>query len=240
METTLLILANSVRKAPNRCIAGREAAVDPASGRWQIGRWMRVVSRHGGGEVPPEESVCEDGLQPAVFDLAYIPLAERAETPCQPENFFYATGKRWKRVGKINKHLHALAEEPPGLWDEPGEKTHRASGEYLDTLQDVRSLCMIRPEGLSFRIWQEPDPAADHPHRRRRALFRYNGVQYRLPVTDPSMDPRYFMPYPRVGEGQKTIRPKAPDGCLLVVSLGARYTDGFHYKIVATVIEEKA
>jgi hypothetical protein len=81
------------------------------------------------------------------------------------------------------------------------------------------------------------NPFRGHQHRQRRALFEYSGVQYDLPVTDPTMDQRHFTPFPVLNQPPRDVLPTSPERCLLVVSLAAPFTDGYHYKVVATVLE---
>lgn len=51
------------------------------------------------------------------------------------------------------------------------------------------------------------------------------------------MGSRYFRPFPALNQPAKEILPKTPDNIFLVVSLATPFKDGYHYKIVATVLE---
>ena len=108
----------------------------------------------------------------------------------------------------------------------------------LRSLSPFQSLYLIRPANLRLRIWHEAqDETRGHPRKQRRALFAYAGREYDLPITDPTMDSRYFQPFPELGEQPREIACKSPAHCLLVVSLARPFKDGFHYKVVATVLE---
>jgi hypothetical protein len=237
MYKTILILANSIRNDPNRCIAGRRAKHDAKTDSWDFGQWIRPVSKQRDGEVSPLESQCDDGSPPAILDLVAVPLAEKANIPYQPENYFLDKGT-WRKRGQFTDDLSGLIETPKDLWIELGMPTDRVSEKRLATMLDIQSLYLIRPQNLYFEIWRETNQFDGHRQNRRRACFDYNGLHYNLPVTDPSMDKRYFLPFPELDKGSKKIVPDKKTDFLLTVSLGAKFEkDGNHYKLVATVIE---
>jgi hypothetical protein len=237
MDKTILILANSVRKAPHRCIAGREAIHDPTTNQWQIGSWVRPVSQHGEGEVSQQESTCTDGKQPAVLDIVTLSVTKNANVPYQPEDYFIETRTRWVKHAKAIPDLSNLAETPTSLWDQPGARQDRVSDDYLATLTGVRSLYLIRPQNLMFRIWEETNQFEGGQRRKRRAHFDFNGKHYDFSVTDPTMEQRYFTPFPSLDQPARDIQPKDSARCLLVISLSAKFKDNNHYKLVATVID---
>lgn len=234
MTKTILILANSIRRN-HRCIAGREASNE--GHQWRVGAWVRPVSSTGEGEVMASQSQCEDGSQPAVLDVITIPLTGPAPCDHQPENYHIDPATRWVKVGRVAQDLSAILEGPTSLWLQPATRTDRIHSSVLNRGQDFQSLYLIRPVGLRFRIWEEMNPFRGHQHRQRRALFEYSGVQYDLPVTDPTMDQRHFTPFPVLNQPPRDVLPTSPERCLLVVSLAAPFTDGYHYKVVATVLE---
>lgn len=55
----IVILANSVKHNPGRCVAGREVLDNGASGR--VCGWMRPVSSEGEGELYPQHCTMADG-----------------------------------------------------------------------------------------------------------------------------------------------------------------------------------
>jgi len=238
MNKTILVLANSVRKAPNRCIAGREATYDAVTNQWSIGSWVRPVSKHGEGEVSPLESTCTDGTQPSVLDIVTLTVTENANVPHQPEDYFIDPSVRWVKQATVSPDLSILAESPPNLWDQTGIKQDRVSDTFLATLKGVRSLYLIRPHNLTFKIWEETNSFDGGQKRKRRAQFDFNGNHYDFAVTDPTMEQRYFTTFPTLNQPARVIAPKNPTRCLLVISLSAKFIkDNNHYKLVATVID---
>ena len=71
--------------------------------------------------------------------------------------------------------------------------------------------------------------------KRRRGKFFYNGVRYNLAITDPEIDRKYFRPFPGIDDGVRQI-PMDVNNCLLCISLAPEF-NGYHYKLIATVIE---
>lgn len=234
MQRTILILASSIRRG-QRCFAGRE--VDYVNNEWQIGSWIRPVSTHGEGEVPLSASLCSDGTQPSVLDIVTITLATRQECTYQPENYIIDISMPWKKRSSYRTDLSHLIENPSSLWDQPQTRSDRIHVDYLNPEPGYQSLYLIRPDNLYFCIWTELNQYTGAPRKRRRALFTYAGSQYNLPITDPTMDQRYFTPFPSLENESRKIKPANPQRCLLVVSLGAPFTDGFHYKLVPAVID---
>jgi len=232
----ILILAKSIRNS-NYCIAGRVARKKPDSNIWQIGEWIRPVSEHGEGEVSGEDCMCEGGNPPFVWDVVEIPIKAHANVKHQPEDYYLDTSQKWKKVEYLkNRDVSKIIQKPLNLWVQPGERLDRVSEEYLNLLNDVCSLYLIKPENLRFVISQKADEA-EHIHKKRRAIFNYNSLEYNLSLTDPVIIGKYFHDYPNPGEPSKEIFPKNPEKCFIVVSLAALFKDNRHYKVVATVIE---
>ncbi len=236
MKKTFLVLANSIRRGCH-CIAGRE--MFQRDGKWFYGPWVRPVSQQGEGEVRTHECLCADGRQPAILDVVEVTLTGKQDCAHQPENYMIDSSVRWHRIGTIpGSSLGVIEEKPAHLWLQPGTRTDRIhSGVAVTSLAPFQSLYLIRPTKLHFRIWEADDEFRGGPHKNRRAVFMYGGTEYNLPITDPTMDARYFRPFPALNQPPKEIAPTNPANCLLVVSLAAPFKDGYHYKVVATILE---
>lgn len=236
MKKTIGILANSIRRGCH-CIAGRE--LTQRDDQWYWGSWIRPVSSHGEGEVAHQECRYADGSQAAVLDMVEIELATSQPAPHQPENWVIDASHKWRKVGTLSATgLPSVAEEPAHLWFQRGTKTDRIHSDHaLGSVVPFQSLYLIRPTNLHFKIWQAEDQYHDYPRKHRRAIFSYNNAHYNLSITDPTMESRYFRDFPSLNEPAVEIQPNEPNNCLLVVSLAKPFTDGYHYKIVATVLE---
>jgi len=231
---TVVILANSVKKKPGRCIAGREVFGTGTS--VSFGPWIRPVSPDGEasqGELMPQQHCLTSGKEDIeVLSIYEIPLARQRSDHGQPENWDVVTGRPWKRVGSLNRpNLQALIEELPHLWDvgAPGERKV-----HVDAPLDVRgntSLALIRPSG--FKVWVQREQRHWHTSKTTmRGVFEYQGRDYEFDITDDS-----FAPCRRAAaqSNRTEFRPPFGDDCALCVSLGTPYF-GYHYKLIAAVI----
>ncbi|MCF7837614.1 MAG: hypothetical protein K9N49_03200 [Candidatus Marinimicrobia bacterium] len=236
MKKRLLILANSVRRG-GHCIAGREFL--QRDGKWSYGGWIRPVSQAGEGEVHTQDCLLTSGTQPAVLDVVDVTLTGKQDCPHQPENYLIDSAERWHRIGTmVGKSLRAVEETPAHLWLQPDTRSDRIhTNATITSLTPFQSLYLIRPSNLRFRIWEAIDKFRGGPHKNRRAIFTYAGTEYDMPITDPTMETRYFQPFPDVNQPPREIAPKHPPNCLMVVSLTVPFTDGYHYKVAATILD---
>jgi hypothetical protein len=236
MEKTFVVLANSIRRS-QWCVAARELI--ERDGEWTSGPWIRPVSEHGEGELYPQEIAYRDGGQPQVLDVVRATPAGTQACAHQPENYLLEPGCPWERMGTFPcDRLGLLEENPATLWLEPGNRTDRIHCDLaVASVSPFQSLYLIRLTELSLHGWQEHDPFRGRPRKQRRAVFKYGGSRYSLSITDPTIDSRCFTPFPQMDQPRREVAPEHADRCLLVVSLAPAFTDGYHYKVVATVLE---
>jgi hypothetical protein len=71
-----------------------------------------------------------------------------------------------------------------------------------------------------------------------RAVFHYGDVEYCLKITDRAFVHRRCQGVPDVDEPPKEFALPCGDRCLLCLSLTGDF-QGFHYKIAATVFEDR-
>jgi hypothetical protein len=236
---TVLILANSVKKRPGRCIAGREIVL--AGEHTYFGPWIRPVSPDGQateGELLPMRHCLTHGSVPIdLLSIFNIPLARKRTDHGQPENWDVVTGVPWKRISPPSRrHLARLIEHPPHLWDvgAPGARRVHVSAPLEE--RGKSSLTLIRPS--NFRIWVQRSHTLRNDHEKTimRGVFAYAGRDYEFDITDDS-----FAPHIRVNAGHDRTDHRSPfgDDCLLCVSLGAPFHD-YHYKLIASVIPFEA
>ena len=224
----ILVLANSTKHHPMRCVAGREVAGD---GSW--GGWIRPVSSHDEGALNAGERRLTDTTDPKPLDIVRLALDAPENSPLQPENWLIHHGVAWTKESVDDvQALLPLVEEPEGLWLDSAQKSDRASAAFLERLPDLRSLCLIRPEAFHFhirsRVWD------GYAKKQQRGLFTYRGHYYDFALTDPLVGQKYFPDYPRTPEG--FIQPADARRVLLCVSLTPPFHD-LHYKVIATVFE---
>ena len=228
----IVVLANSV-KNKKKCIAGREL-VRNSSGQLFLGEWVRPVSEHDHGALSCSEVCCSNGSIPKILDGIKISLKENMGDPTQPENWVIAN-ETWEKRREIRKSsLDAFIEFPNGLWiDSKDSRIDRISTEAYLAQEFNSSLCVIQPGNVCMEIYYEYNSFSGSIQKKRRVKFLYNGVDYNLALTDPQMETKYGMNMSFSENSSRIINIENP---LLCISLGTEF-HGYHYKLVAAVIE---
>ncbi len=230
----LVILANSFKHHPSTCIAGRE--VRDKGNHYEIESWIRPISTHDEGGLYPSESQLTNGRSPVVFDFVQVELSANTHESTQPENWLIATNAKWKCLTpKFEKpSMNLLVEVPQDLWLEKAQPSDRISATAITLKPPKQSLFFISLKSVTVQFgWRQWD---SEYKPRRRALFTYNSKQYDLGITDSAFLDRYRSEFPPKGQSTKEFKIGGKEGCFLVVSLAPAF-NGFHYKVVATIIE---
>src|SRR5437870_12788119 len=209
----IVVLANSVKHDPGRCIAGREI-IELQGGTFRASDWVRPVSTVGEGELQPAHTRVSDGKPVQVLDIFNVPLLTPAQDPSQPENWIVDAATPWTRVGQWPQtRLDDLVESPQNLWLQPAPMTtDRATAEYIQANPPLQSLYFLKlgKASLHRTIWGK-----------HRLSFDYRDGHYDFGVTDPVATARQT-------RGDLT----SPYVC---VSLAPPFK-GHHYKVAATVL----
>lgn len=223
-EKIVLVLANSVRSDPSRCVAGREVVGD------RFEHWIRPVSPNGSGEVSYSERTLTNGHEVAVLDVVRMPLAGRVPDALQPENWAIKGKRTWTLVRRARfRELEELSENPRSIWNEPNARNDSISEDHLRRHPVSQSLYLIKPIALKIQFYTN-----DFGKRRRRAVFQYGREQYDLAITDPMVPGNYGARYPQwPAMREHDLR----DRCYVCVSLAHGSFRGRHYKLVATIID---
>lgn len=202
-----------------RCVAGKEAL---ANG-W--GAWIRPISGREHEEVSEEERRYESGSDPRVGDVIDLPLLEARPRTYQQENHLLDEKRYWVKVAAASWDdvKAAIDPAPAALWDN-GHGTYNGVNDHvpLERAETFdRSLYLVEPE--NFKVLVQVEYGGK---RKIRGEFVLRGQQYRLVVTDPVVERRFFA-------GANGSFPL--DGAVLCISLGEPW-GGSAYKLVATVI----
>ena len=216
---TIICLANS-RKIAGRCVAGKEIAGG------KIGDWIRPVSGRQAGELSEEERRFQNGQDPKLLDVINIPMIEPRPHGFQTENHLIDDADHWTKEREASwDDLRAALDPVAGpLWDSflssysgLHDRVEEAAANKLGG-----SLRLIEVTDLKIAVAVE---GAEFRKRKVRGHFTFNGVQYRLAVTDPATERRYL-----AGEdGEFEV-----GHAILCVSLGEPY-GGYAYKLIAGV-----
>jgi hypothetical protein len=212
----IVVLANSVKHDPGRCVAGREII---GSKKPQVGGWVRPVSTVGEGELLNRHMQVAGGGLISVLDVVDVQLVSLGADRSQPENWIIDESVPWKRAGLWPKNrLAELTESPSEIWCQPGTKRDRASAAYIGVNPPTQSLYFLGlPKAYVYRNrWSKI-----------RLSFSYMDIPYDFAVTDPFIRGRLER------QGTDSFELELPWVC---VSLAPAFR-GDHYKVVATVIE---
>ncbi len=234
----LLVLANSVKKG-GRCVAGRVVEhVFPL----RLGPWIRPVSDAPDGTLDPRRhlgTACGEPL--GVLDDVEVLLAEVRPGTGQPENWLLGPDPTWTRLGRVPEHralATQLREEPASVWwDRAAGRSDRVRPDAPVLGQLDRSLVIVKPEQLEFRLerWHHPEYGQNHQPR-ATACFEYRDHRYELRVTDDCYTHEHFEGAYPAEDGPEHARVlPAAEPLLLCVSLTEPF-QGHHYKVVATIL----
>lgn len=229
----IIVLANSIKKSA-RCVAG----VDVGTGtKLTPAGWIRPVSGESEGELERRHMITSDGVALTPLDIVEVPLTGYAKDPIHPEDWIVDASRKWTRSGMFDpKLLGSLEEKPKDLWLESSANTDRVTRQFLLSQSMHQSLYLIRPANLQIRLTYEHNPFKNYNQRKTRASFRYRGQKYMMNLTDPMFTSKHCTTYPALDAAPIIVQPPYGDKCLLCVSLTPEF-QGYHYKIVATVLE---
>lgn len=217
---SVVILANSTKIDPGRCIAGIEYL--------EAGNWIRPISNEHIGQLYPDQTILDDGLQPFLLDIVEIPLLKKVDSPMQPENWHIDSTRTWKRHPDkkcSQEYLLTMIEEPDNLWLQSEIEADRVSSEYLQENLPSQSLYLIKINDVAlikYKNCSQKDKV--------RANFSYHGINYSLNVTDPNVH--------NILKDSTVVKINKAVAC---ISLAHKYFNSYakefqHFKLVASII----
>ncbi len=147
------------------------------------GQWIGPVSDRKFEEVSAYEQRYQDGSDPLVLDIIEVPVLRANPKAFQQENWLIDSARRWVQVGRIGwEDLPTWIDEDALLWIN-GHSLREGVNDRVPVDEANRlsdSLNIIKVERLLV-IVDPPKSGKTHP---MRGHFRYNGVDYRLKITD--------------------------------------------------------
>lgn len=217
MEKYFICLANSYKHG-GRCIAGIEV-VPQSDGSLGIvrhddgrPRWIRPVSMSANGEIP--NHLAESFK---IFSLVKLTDVE----PC-PDNA-HTEDVHCTRMEICPFELSPTKDFLNQLIDTQHQAIFYFRGKSIPTTIIDRldySLMLIHPDNACAYCDEGRE------NSKYRMKFTYNGSNYDFPITDPV----FLEQFKKSPESYADL-----DGVYLVLSLGIAF-EGFHYKLVATVL----
>jgi hypothetical protein len=228
LRKSFIVLANS-HKRNERCVAGRELVLEGS--QTVLSSWIRPVGAHGDGELAANERIiARTRAEVAVGDIVEVGLVRHLADPTQPENWLLSGRGDWLEVDARYRRpsLDELEEHPDELWLDPESPTDRVRESWLAQHPPAQSLYVVRAERLSVRLSSDPLGKLSY-----RCRFDYRGLQYPMSLTDPKARRALDARAPKAGAGSVDV----PIGSVRVCVSLARPFQGFHYKVVATILE---
>ncbi len=215
----ILTIASS-RKLGGYCVAGVSLPDR---------RLVRPVSPFGSGALSARE--CRVlGHAPRLLDVVSFEHVGPAADPAQPENLVIAETP-WRLAGRASSDraleiLLGVVYTGPTLLVNHG----RAVPAHVAAAGLKASLVLIEPVDLRFGHGPRAAAHTGSP----RALFRFGGRAWNLPLTDFDIGPR-LLRLPEGLHGWADLGLDRPKCTLLTVSLGSLHED-WHHKLVAAVL----
>jgi hypothetical protein len=158
---------------------------------------------------------------------------QSAPIPGQPENWQIDPSRTWTKVGEFPcAELARLRTQTGGsLWINGAQTFHgrndRVATEQAHACSD--SLRFIAVDDLHLCVFA-PSVSFGNPTRRVQAWFTFADSEYRLRVTDTTVEAGYLAR----GDGSYTV-----GHSYLTISLGEPH-EGYCYKLVAAVLERRS
>ena len=187
------------------------------------------MSAREGQEVSEYERQYEDGSDPRILDIVYVPLSRTApgrvadgELVDRPE--FY-----WRKEGEYSRFgLADLASPVAPLWID-GYSTYSGQNDKIpiEAMESVSDSLRANPRRAARTCRFPTGEAFGNRKRRVQGRFTHAGVDYALWVTDPVYERTWLSKL----DGVYEIR-----DCYATVSLGEPYR-GSCYKLLAGIVE---
>ena len=219
----IVCLANS-RKLGGCCIAGKQL-LDEGS----PGPWVRPVSAREHEEVSLPESRCTDGSIPRVLDVIEVPVLGEKRRDYQQENWLLDPKRKWKKSSALPfDRLHEWADNTRELWIN-GVSTYQGLNDQVPEQEAAtfrHSLLLIPVQELALRVFA-PGAGYGDSQKRVNGHFTYNGIEYRLRMTDNDYEYDFL---------QRPVGVYSINRCFVTVSLGEPYK-GNAYKLIAAIIK---
>ena len=222
----IVCLANSY-KHENRCVAGISLTTK---------RWVRLIGAETPGCLTVEQTCYADGKEAEVLDVFEAEVAESCATNSHPEDVLIAAKSlhllRRFESSRDARFLASYLNKGPALLQSYGDRLYRRK---IDGRPLEHSLELIHPEDLWWWV------RVDKGKRKNRALFRAGSTvraRYDLAVTDPQWLARLCGLSPGIYSHAEFFAGTTPN-TYLTISLSEAF-EGFHYKLVAGVINVPA
>lgn len=230
-STRLIILAVSVKRK-NYCVAGK---------KWHQNQdeiWLRPVGNSlpdGNDALTSREIQYNSYRIPSTLDLVDIQFLRSANHSVQSENHLIDTAFKWEKKGTYPvEKLSEILDTPATLWFVNRESTNSKMGIndcFPTNLLNgkTNSLYLILINELTIHLTHEEDFYGNN-RKRYRGSFNYNGVNYKLSITDPNI----YSEYGQLQDGDYNY-----GKCYATISMAPLEDNGNCYKFLAALFKFK-
>jgi ATP-dependent DNA helicase RecQ len=206
------------KKYGGYCLAGKHLSTNGQS------TWVRPVSAKMYGELEEPQLLNSNKEKIALLDRIQFQFVKRLPHCYQTENVLIKKETQWLKTGTYDlAGLGDLCDHPETLWmngsSSRGGLNDRVHIESANECIE-HSLILVAVENFAVEVIEL---LGRKP--RLRANFLYNGIAYRLPITDLSIEKKYTQP------GFYNFEDRL---IFLCISLGEPFED-YCYKLVASV-----
>lgn len=228
----LLVMASSIKKFPDRCVAGFEMI--PKDGNFAVGKWIRPVDpSQPEGAIPFPRTVA-GGQTVCPLHCVEVIFTGPANDPDHPEDWILAPETNWKIVGKYDRSiLGRLPDQTGDLWGmESAASRQVRKGTATETLR------LIKPkQPVVVEAFHEYDSFKGKNSLKKILTIRHENVDHLFSITDPLFTERHGLFSGKVAEGEHRKFEIRPENLVIVASLTPPLSNGFQYKIAAAILE---
>jgi hypothetical protein len=222
IRATFICLANS-RKKSGRCLAGK------ASYQGAYTKWIRPISAREHEELKGNEFHIHTGEEAKLLDLLEVKLLSHQPKLHQQENFLMDVSVPLRKIGTINiEDLARLADTPIDLWG-VGHSSRNGLNDFVpkgEIENHTNSLFLIYLRNLMVLVTEEWSASWHRNQKVFRAEFNVEGNSYKLKITDPLFEEKFF---------DKPVGSYEIQETLLTISLGEEFNNSY-WKLVAGVM----
>lgn len=227
----VLVLANSIKKYPSRCVAGIEMI--PGGGMYAFGNWIRPVDPSQNEGALPLRRTEINGQPVEPLQLVKMTFAGPSNDTNHPEDWNLQPGSQWELLGQYDNSILAVLPDQGGdLWGaESIAKKRIPAGTANNTLR------LIKPKGSVYvEAFYEHDWYTGKDKFRKVLAIPCQGVYHTFSITDPRFEEKRGLLPGKVKKDERVKFEMKPEGLFVIASLTPPL-GGYQYKIAATIIE---
>lgn len=228
---TILVLANSIKKHPDRCIAGLE--MTQVDGGYRFGQWVRPIDQSKPEGAIPYQRMLIGSKPVCPLQCVEMSFDGPANDPNHPEDWILTPGSKWTVVGQYDHSVfQPIPDEAGDLWGLVSVPKRRIlTGTARNTLK------LVKPEGpVLVEAFHDFNSFTQRNQFRKYLTIPCRGVRHQFSITDPLFEYRHGVSPGNVKKNETLRFELAPENLVVVVSLTPPLGE-YQYKIAAAIIE---